>query len=776
MKGIETVRGKSLLVKMIIFGTVLSILPVVLVGIFSYIQSSKQVQKQINHAELQFIRQVNSNIEQILMTVDHTLTNLLDSTVMQDALYNPLSATNFQLYNNLRSEITHLQSFDTKVEDLILINTRQDWIIKNSGMNRFSQHADQEKFLSYFNLNYSSSWVLLENRAFSDSIVSISNRSCAHTISLVKKLPNIRTEKFGLAFANIPVCSIAALINKEQEAEEVMIINEDQQIMVHHDTTLIGSFLSDHPVFHAKMNFEEPSGQIHLSAQDHPYTITYHKSAFNGWIYLSVISIDKLTEESRKIGWFTFIISIIIISISMICVWLITKRLYLPVNKLVQSIAGHDYVHSTKPLSEMQVIEDYIDQVFTSKTKLELELKDHTHQIRTLFLNRLYSRNIRMSEIHDRLDQLGLQAHLANWRSMTVLTMQVDTLENTRYESKDMDLLLFAVSNIVEETIAKGDRFPIVWMDRTLVILVGMDEEYEEELSGRIYKITESLKSLIEQYLSLSVSIGISLPFQDINQASRAYEEGLEAVSHKIKLGKGVIIPYSSINAHRPSVLYEYPTRAEHAIIDAIKIADREEVETALLAWMEEALAMIQSPSDYQISLMRLLNRILVFMQESGIAFKQIGMHQHSLYEEFLALHMNDEIEVWFKEKLILPLIQVYHERRNSQFHNLSEKIIDMIQNHYDSDFTLEDCAIKLHYNANYLSRVFKSETNHTFSEYLANYRIQMAKQWLTQTEKTVKEIADRLRYKNSHNFIRSFRKHENMTPGQYREMYTSGD
>jgi AraC-like DNA-binding protein len=51
-------------------------------------------------------------------------------------------------------------------------------------------------------------------------------------------------------------------------------------------------------------------------------------------------------------------------------------------------------------------------------------------------------------------------------------------------------------------------------------------------------------------------------------------------------------------------------------------------------------------------------------------------------------------------------------------------------------------------------------------------YRFKKAKQWLTETNMTVKEIADHLRYKNSQNFIRSFKKQEEMTPGQYREKY----
>ncbi|MNJ03635.1 DNA-binding transcriptional regulator AraC [compost metagenome] len=49
-------------------------------------------------------------------------------------------------------------------------------------------------------------------------------------------------------------------------------------------------------------------------------------------------------------------------------------------------------------------------------------------------------------------------------------------------------------------------------------------------------------------------------------------------------------------------------------------------------------------------------------------------------------------------------------------------------------------------------------------------YRFKMAKKWLEETDMPVKDIAARLRYNNSQNFIRSFRKQEGMTPGQYRE------
>jgi AraC-like DNA-binding protein len=54
-------------------------------------------------------------------------------------------------------------------------------------------------------------------------------------------------------------------------------------------------------------------------------------------------------------------------------------------------------------------------------------------------------------------------------------------------------------------------------------------------------------------------------------------------------------------------------------------------------------------------------------------------------------------------------------------------------------------------------------------------YRFNMAKRWLSDSEMPIKDIAAKLRYNNPQNFIRSFRKQEGITPGQFRERKRSG-
>ena len=96
--------------------------------------------------------------------------------------------------------------------------------------------------------------------------------------------------------------------------------------------------------------------------------------------------------------------------------------------------------------------------------------------------------------------------------------------------------------------------------------------------------------------------------------------------------------------------------------------------------------------------------------------------------------------------------------------------MIHIIYSEYDRDLSLDMVADRLHYNPNYLSNVFKKETGENFGDFIQNYRLEIAKKWLKETTLSVKEIAERLKYRNSQNFIRFFKKKESVTPGEYRK------
>lgn len=762
----------SFLSKLTMFAFVISTLPVLFIGSFSYFTSSKEIQKNVNQSKKELILQINSNVEHKLNTVNQTLNQVVNSSVLKKALNNPLDVSDFILYNDIRTEIRNMQSFDTKLEDVILLNQRQNWMIKNSGLYRLNEYKNYEQLTNLINLPDETSWVLNSSSLFY-SEESINVTGCDYSISLIKKLPTTKLQKYGLALANIPACSLQDFITSDvQPLDSIIILDSSGRILLHPDRSLIGQSAgaSGLTEFEQIAGSAQSSGQFETVRDNKDYSVTYMRSPQSGWIYLSLTSIESLTKESSKIGTYTVYVCTLMLLLSVLLAWLGSRRMYTPIERLLNQFGQRRPDIKARHTNEFQIIGEQVHYLFQSKSKLEKEVAQHIQQVRTFFLIKAFQGNIKKRELLEELEQFGYHAQTLEWQTMAVITVSIDFSEENSYQKKDLSLLLFAVHNMIEELVPPCSRLAPVIMDQAVVTLIGSADGDPQSFHKTLYSLTESLQQKINNYLKLEVSIGLSLPFHAFDKISIAYREGLEALKYRITLGKGIIIQYENINSGNHYLNLNYPTHKENDLLDAIKLADTESAKETLHKLFTCIFALGLSPQEYQIPLTRLLNNILIMMQESGISLNQIYPVNGSLFEELTDLHIVAEIEDWFWSVVIHPMIRIFSSRQNAQYHNISEKLIDIVQHDYDKDLTLEECASRLHYNANYISSVFRKETQYYFSEYLAMYRFKMAKKWLEETDMPVKDIAARLRYNNSQNFIRSFRKQEGMTPGQYRE------
>ncbi|MNP30516.1 HTH-type transcriptional regulator YesS [compost metagenome] len=175
-----------------------------------------------------------------------------------------------------------------------------------------------------------------------------------------------------------------------------------------------------------------------------------------------------------------------------------------------------------------------------------------------------------------------------------------------------------------------------------------------------------------------------------------------------------------------------------------------------------------KNPLNFEVTLIRFVNNLIQLEQLLGVEVL-LTEDNSTLYHRLLDIRNPEEIERILVKEVIHPMVTSVKEKTDRQFRLLSDKIAVIVRSEFDQDLTLELIGDRLHYSPNYLSSIFKKEYGMTFSEYLMNYRLEMAKKWLVETDMTIKEIAERLQYHNPQNFIRSFRKKEHVTPGAYR-------
>ncbi|PZD97352.1 AraC family transcriptional regulator [Paenibacillus sambharensis] len=99
-------------------------------------------------------------------------------------------------------------------------------------------------------------------------------------------------------------------------------------------------------------------------------------------------------------------------------------------------------------------------------------------------------------------------------------------------------------------------------------------------------------------------------------------------------------------------------------------------------------------------------------------------------------------------------------------------KIAEWTRIHATEAITVADIAARFNYNRDYLTRLFKQHIGKGPLDYIQTVRIEKAKELLSRTSHTVKEIAAMCGFQDDKYFMRLFRLQVNMTPSQFRNAY----
>ena len=99
-----------------------------------------------------------------------------------------------------------------------------------------------------------------------------------------------------------------------------------------------------------------------------------------------------------------------------------------------------------------------------------------------------------------------------------------------------------------------------------------------------------------------------------------------------------------------------------------------------------------------------------------------------------------------------------------------------IIENEYPHLESIEALAESLEIGQYHLIRVFKKETGYTPNEYLINIRLLSSKYLLSKTDYTLDMIAGLSGFACGNYLCKVFKKHNNMTPLEFREKCSTGE
>ncbi|TLS53856.1 helix-turn-helix domain-containing protein [Paenibacillus antri] len=749
------------LTKMIVFTVGLSTMPIILLGLFFYIKTSGTVQEKVNQGNVLILEQTHLRIEQVLGALDLQIERLAESPFVAEALEEGITPSRFMLVQQLHRSMSQVQTFDIGIRDVHLIDLNRGTILNSDGLNPLSP-AEAAEIARYRELDRTKFWA-----ADSEGWLQ-SEREPSFSIHLVKKVPAFAERPSGMLVIDIPGHQLRNYLIENNALGEILVLDANYQLLTAQNESVIeGGAALDGLIARLKAS-DDASGLYETSFGGKHVGVAYQRSTFNGWIYISVIPIELVRLESRQTGALILAASIAMLLLAVVISLAGSHRMYTPIQRLYQSLFAQSD-KGRKRLDEFRVIHEG----FASMRKTQLEMADsirsQTRQLEEYYVLKLIRGEIAPTQIYEKLEFVHVDA--TKWKQMALLTIQIDTLRGTRYSESDSELLLFAINNIVSELVPEHRRLRPIVADSFQVTLVFDDPNANEDFRTSVYSLANRIQEGVESCLALRVSIGVSRMYGGLKDAKTAYREARDALKYRVLYGQKTILRIDDVQPAQ-SVATQYPKELERQVLDAVKMADREGLPSLLDAFFKDIAGQYHNYNDYQIAVTRFFVNLIRLLQESGVPQLEPFGGEPPRLEQLHALASVQDVRDWFERQLIGPMMRVFEEQRTNRHRTISQEVVEMIHRDFDTDLTLESCSHALNYHPSYISKVLRQELGISFSDYLLRHRIQKAKEMLEETDLKVSEIAEKLGYNNSQNFIRSFRKLAGTTPGAYREEF----
>ncbi|WP_166244660.1 helix-turn-helix domain-containing protein [Paenibacillus turpanensis] len=769
------------LLRLLAFSFILGVIPAVMIGIVSYSIASRDLESKVKESHMQWLTQTQMRVEQMLKSIERSVTQVANSSLVNSAMNASYDTSDFEQVRALSSELYNLQSSDAVITQAYLVNLEQGWSLDLNTLRPFDQLEEKEQFQQYARETRSIQWIPAAAGERHKGPLLIEDATEVYdakdTLTLVVKipiLPQTSTPK-GLVVVKIAASDFRQALTPGNLADSNYIMDRSgSSILTAAATAADTDYRLMNEAIMKRLEAEQAKreGLFNTNTGDDQAAVIYRTSDYNGWTYVSVISIAEITKETRKIAQLTIIVCAIILLLASAFALYGSRRMYRPIQSLLEVAKGvgrkHEEETAPQRNDELDFIKESIESLADSRSRLQQQMIGQAGQLKEFFVLKLFTGQLTENDYIFRSD---LYRFPTGWKHLGVLALQIDNLQDTKYEERDRELLLYAVNNIAQEVLPSSYRFTPIILNHSQVSLVATDVEHPSEVRILLYEAAKSIKEHAERYLKLRVSIGISKPYKALTDSVKAYGESLAALKARISLGSDVIIHYEDIENQpgEEKYVYTHIKVLEEQLVYTIREMELGKAVELFDQFLNGLLHKDGTLHGHQILLMQLVSRVLFIVQEQGISVKRV-LKDDGAVERLLQLQTREEIRHWFESKLLAPIIQVLSEKTERQYVKIADKLIAMIQERYDQEITLEQLAEELNYHPVYVSRIFKKEIGTTFSDYLSDYRMQMAKVMLETTDMKISEIGEKLQYKNISAFIRGFRKLYDVTPGQYRE------
>lgn len=409
-----------------------------------------------------------------------------------------------------------------------------------------------------------------------------------------------------------------------------------------------------------------------------------------------------------------------------------------------------------------------------SQLTMEEQLRLYQQSDKERVRSRVFGRLLTQKELSQpvSLAELNEQFHFSFCPGLfQVLVIKLDYPYEEHYQDAASVMLEKAAQRLTDDLQA------LCYDGQTFVIGTRVYAIFNYDLGNAValrHQLKAALDTLVMQagvFEYMQLSIGLGHPVEDVASLDESLAAAEASVANRIVEGTGMII--------------ESDTQIDSAVGDDPLMGFRKRVESAVDVLNHELLrAALEALQTQCLSVPTLSGaRLVACVQDAFRIFLTCLSNQHSqigfeveTYGGFVR-----KVDLCGSAAMLFELLGKETARLltdTTERHRQVEKMPireakQYIHKNFAKPITLEEISGVVGFNSSYFSTLFKKESGQTFMEYVAEVRMNHAKDLLKETNLTVAAICSEVGYSDLKHFSQNFKKHTGLKPNEYRKLFS---
>ncbi|MCL6601271.1 MAG: response regulator [Paenibacillus sp.] len=328
---------------------------------------------------------------------------------------------------------------------------------------------------------------------------------------------------------------------------------------------------------------------------------------------------------------------------------------------------------------------------------------------------------------------------------------------------RDEKILEYGLKNSAEEIMLEaGQSGQIITLSnrRLLVVLSVQNQIDHETIQSRCERYIKACSKYF--YCDLSCYIGEEVRgYELLEKVNMLYDLEQNNVVHNNKVFS-ISLQTTPVSTYKSTSMTIWSVMLTEGAFNEVLAESSQFLNDIMEKEKIDASFLRQFYQDFQ-------QMVYYVLQTKGIQAHQLFGDSHSQNLSATATKSVVNLLTWMRYT-----IQRAREYMQSieQSQSVIEKVIHFIKLHISEDLSREEIAKHVFLNPDYLTRVFKKETGMAISDYLLKERLKIAQELLKKTEMPISAVATHIGYSNFSHFSRTFKKHTNINPNEYRQMH----